>query len=59
MAQLSIIIGKECTEEFFLTRFLDMCTDPICYVRRACAQYFPIICQVMGNDKTELELVSK
>lgn len=58
MALLAPIIGKEKTGEFFLDRFLELCTNERYEVRKMCAIYCPHLCKVMGIEISEQLLVS-
>lgn len=58
MALLAPIIGKEKTGEFFLDKFLELCTSEHYEVRKMCAIYCPHLCKVMGIEISEQYLVS-
>lgn len=57
MKIMAPIIGPEKTQEILLDRFLEMCSLDHQYVRKSCAEFFPVFCQVLGTDITESLLV--
>lgn len=59
MALLAPIIGKEKTGDFFLEKFLELCTNERYEVRKMCAMYCPHLCKVMGIETSEKHLVMK
>jgi serine/threonine-protein phosphatase 4 regulatory subunit 1 len=52
------LLGRSSTEQLFLNRFAALCTDPVFYVRKACASNFGEFCAIIGTDSTESVLVS-
>lgn len=52
------LIGRSSTERLFLSRFAALCTDPVFYVRKACAANFGEFCAIVGTESTESALVS-
>ncbi|XP_071173431.1 serine/threonine-protein phosphatase 4 regulatory subunit 1-like isoform X10 [Mytilus edulis] len=57
MSKMSQLLGRDMTERLFLSRFCEMCTDPLFHVRKVCAANFGDFCTVVGQDNTERELV--
>lgn len=57
MALLSPIIGAEKTGEFFLDKYLELCTNENYDIRKMCAVYCPHLCKVMGVEISERYLV--
>lgn len=57
MALLAPIIGAEKTCEYFLDKFLELCTDENYDVRKMCAVFCPHLCKVMGIEVSEKHLV--
>lgn len=57
MALLAPIIGAEKTREYFLDKFLELCTNENYDVRKMCAVFCPHLCKVMGIDVSEKHLV--
>jgi serine/threonine-protein phosphatase 4 regulatory subunit 1 len=58
MSKMAPLMGRSSTERLFLNRFAALCTDPVFYVRKACASNFGEFCAVVGTDSTESVLVS-
>lgn len=58
MCRLAPLLGRELTEEFFLTRYLDLCEDNDMMVRRICAIHFAEMCTAVGKEKVYSKLVS-
>lgn len=59
MALLAPIIGAEKTREYFLDKFLELCTNENYDVRKMCAVFCPHLCKVMGVEISEKNLVRK
>lgn len=59
MALLVPIIGADKTREYFLDKFLELCTSEIYDVRKMCAVFNPHLCKVLGVEVSEKQLVSK
>lgn len=59
MALLVPIIGADKTREYFLDKFLELCTSEIYDVRKMCAVFNPHLCKVLGVDVSEKQLVSE
>ncbi|XP_076112169.1 serine/threonine-protein phosphatase 4 regulatory subunit 1-like isoform X2 [Mytilus galloprovincialis] len=59
MSKMSQLLGRDMTERLFLSRFCEMCTDPLFHVRKVCAANFGDFCTVVGQDNTERELLPK
>ncbi|KAL3859973.1 hypothetical protein ACJMK2_010151 [Sinanodonta woodiana] len=57
MSKMAPLIGKEMTEKFFLSRFCEMCSDPLFHVRKVCAANFGDMCTVVGQSSTEAQLL--
>lgn len=57
MGLLARKIGPEKTETFFLDIFTKLCNDNVKFIRKSCADIFPIMCNVLGLQITEKELV--
>jgi hypothetical protein len=58
MSKMAPLIGRSSTERLFLSRFTALCTDPVFYVRKACAANFGEFCAIVGTESTESALVS-
>jgi len=58
MSKMAPLMGRSSTERLFLNRFAALCTDPVFYVRKACASNFGEFCAIIGTDSTESVLVS-
>jgi serine/threonine-protein phosphatase 4 regulatory subunit 1 len=58
MSKMAPLMGRSSTERLFLNRFAALCTDPVFYVRKACASNFGEFCSIIGTDSTESVLVS-
>ncbi|ESO91001.1 hypothetical protein LOTGIDRAFT_122480 [Lottia gigantea] len=59
MSKMSPLLGKDITERLFLSRYCEMCTDPVFNVRKVCATNFGEICSVVGSENTEKYLLPK
>ncbi|GAB1599211.1 serine/threonine-protein phosphatase 4 regulatory subunit 1-like isoform X2 [Argonauta hians] len=59
MCKMAPLLGREMTERLFLSRFTQMCSDPLCHVRKICASNFGEICTVVGGESTEQHLLEK
>lgn len=57
VALLAPIIGAEKTREYFLDKFLELCTNENYDVRKMCAVFCPHLCKVMGIETSEKFLV--
>lgn len=57
MALLVPIIGADKTREYFLDKFLELCTSEIYDVRKMCAVFNPHLCKVLGVEVSEKQLV--
>ncbi|KAK3581114.1 hypothetical protein CHS0354_033907 [Potamilus streckersoni] len=57
MSKMAPLIGKEMTEKFVLSRFCEMCSDPLFHVRKVCAANFGDVCTVVGQSSTESQLL--
>lgn len=53
MKLMAPIVGAEKTREHLIDRFLEMCSVEMHFVRKSCAEYFPVFCQVLGTELTE------
>jgi serine/threonine-protein phosphatase 4 regulatory subunit 1 len=58
MSKMARLIGRSSTERLFLSHFAAACSDPVFYVRKACAANFGEFCAVIGTESTESVLVS-
>jgi serine/threonine-protein phosphatase 4 regulatory subunit 1 len=58
MSKMVPLIGRSSTERLFLSRFAASCSDPVFYVRKACAASFGEFCATIGTESTESVLVS-
>jgi len=57
LSKMAPYIGKEMTEEIFLSRFASLCCDPLFHVRKVCAANFGDFASVVGCEATEKYLV--
>ncbi|XP_031633416.1 serine/threonine-protein phosphatase 4 regulatory subunit 1-like isoform X2 [Contarinia nasturtii] len=57
MALLAPIIGADKTREYFLDKFLELCTNENYDVRKMCAVFCPHLCKVMGIEVSEKHLI--
>lgn len=57
MKVVAPIVGPDTTQAVLLDRFLEMCSMEEQSVRKSCAEYFPVFCQVLGTELTESLLV--
>lgn len=53
MKLMAPIVGAAKTREHLIDRFLEMCAVELHFVRKSCAEYFPVFCQVLGTELTE------
>lgn len=58
MVKIAPLVGSAKTQELLYTRFVKMCTCKINFVRKECATAFPVMCEVLGNEVFEKNLVS-
>lgn len=58
MVKIAPLVGSAKTQELLYTRFVKMCTCKIHFVRKECATAFPVMCEVLGNEMFEKNLVS-
>lgn len=58
MVKIAPLVGCAKTHELLYTRFVKMCTCKINFVRKECATAFPVMCEVLGNEVFEKNLVS-
>ncbi|CAH1973182.1 unnamed protein product [Acanthoscelides obtectus] len=58
MSKLGPHLGRDITERVFLERFTELCTSPIFFVRKMCADHFGHFCTAIGKEAFEESLVS-
>lgn len=55
---MAVLLGREATTKFILSRFTELCSEePFC-VRKACASSFGDLCAIVGRQCFESTLVS-
>ncbi|XP_023712564.1 serine/threonine-protein phosphatase 4 regulatory subunit 1 isoform X3 [Cryptotermes secundus] len=59
MSKMARLIGRSSTERLFLSHFAAACSDPVFYVRKACAANFGEFCAVIGTESTESVLLAR
>ncbi|XP_067652589.1 serine/threonine-protein phosphatase 4 regulatory subunit 1-like isoform X1 [Haliotis asinina] len=59
MSKMAPLLGKDITERQFLSRYCEMCTDPLFHVRKVCAANFGELCAVVGTENTEEHMLPK
>ncbi|XP_061499656.1 uncharacterized protein LOC1270308 isoform X2 [Anopheles gambiae] len=57
MVKIAPLVGCAKTHELLYTRFVKMCTCKINFVRKECATAFPVMCEVLGNEVFEKNLL--
>ncbi|XP_035794392.1 uncharacterized protein LOC118467709 isoform X3 [Anopheles albimanus] len=57
MVKIAPLVGSAKTQELLYTRFVKMCTCKIHFVRKECATAFPVMCEVLGNEMFEKNLL--
>uniref|UniRef100_A0A2M4A2Q2 Putative serine/threonine-protein phosphatase 4 regulatory subunit 1 n=2 Tax=Anopheles triannulatus TaxID=58253 RepID=A0A2M4A2Q2_9DIPT len=57
MVKIAPLVGSAKTQELLYTRFVKMCTCKINFVRKECATAFPVMCEVLGNEVFEKNLL--
>ncbi|KAK7793289.1 hypothetical protein R5R35_004991 [Gryllus longicercus] len=53
MSKMAPLLGAEATERLFMHRFAALCSLPVFYVRKVCANNFGDFCAVVGTAATE------
>ncbi|XP_026474952.1 serine/threonine-protein phosphatase 4 regulatory subunit 1-like isoform X2 [Ctenocephalides felis] len=57
MAKMAVLLGREATTKFILSRFTELCSEePFC-VRKACASSFGDLCAIVGRQCFESTLI--
>lgn len=59
MAKMAVLLGREATIKFILSRFTELCSEETFCVRKACASSFGDLCAIVGRQCFETTLVSK
>ncbi|XP_058066081.1 uncharacterized protein LOC131215707 [Anopheles bellator] len=57
MVKIAPLVGSAKTQELLYSRFVKMCTCKINFVRKECATAFPVMCEVLGNEVFEKNLL--
>ncbi|XP_035906837.1 serine/threonine-protein phosphatase 4 regulatory subunit 1-like isoform X2 [Anopheles stephensi] len=57
MVKIAPLVGCAKTHELLYSRFVKMCTCKINFVRKECATAFPVMCEVLGNEVFEKNLL--
>jgi hypothetical protein len=57
MAKIAPKIGSEKTNALFYDKFIHLTTSKIHFVRKQCAGVFPVLCQVLGKEIVEKNMV--
>uniref|UniRef100_A0A4Y0BK28 Uncharacterized protein n=2 Tax=Anopheles funestus TaxID=62324 RepID=A0A4Y0BK28_ANOFN len=57
MVKIAPLVGCSKTHELLYSRFVKMCTCKINFVRKECATAFPVMCEVLGNEVFEKNLL--
>ncbi|KFB51031.1 hypothetical protein ZHAS_00019081 [Anopheles sinensis] len=57
MVKIAPLVGSAKTQELLYARFVKMCTCQINFVRKECATAFPVMCEVLGNEVFEKNLL--
>ncbi|CAH1973184.1 unnamed protein product [Acanthoscelides obtectus] len=57
MSKLGPHLGRDITERVFLERFTELCTSPIFFVRKMCADHFGHFCTAIGKEAFEESLL--
>uniref|UniRef100_A0A182JER0 Uncharacterized protein n=1 Tax=Anopheles atroparvus TaxID=41427 RepID=A0A182JER0_ANOAO len=57
MVKIAPLVGSAKTQELLYARFVKMCTCQINFVRKECAAAFPVMCEVLGNEVFEKNLL--
>lgn len=58
MIKMVPLLGPEITERVYLSRFAQLCSNKLFYVRKVCAVHFGEFCTVVGREAFEQVLVS-
>ena len=58
MGKIAPIIGSEHTREIFFDRFVQLTSAFPHNIRKHCATVFPVMCEVLGTDLLETDMVS-
>ena len=59
MTKVAPVIGFEKTHELLYEKFTELCLEKAHFVRKQCATAFPIMCEVLGNNIFETNMVKK
>ncbi|XP_052899549.1 serine/threonine-protein phosphatase 4 regulatory subunit 1-like isoform X2 [Anopheles moucheti] len=57
MVKIAPLVGCAKTHELLYSRFVKMCTCKNNFVRKECATAFPVMCEVLGNEVFEKNLL--